>query len=46
MECRCYTGGNGRTRLSPLRWHRRDTIGLGIGIAMLAGVLVLRHFGL
>ena len=46
MECRCYTGGKGRTRLSPLRWHRRDTIGLGIGIALLAGVLVLRHFGL
>ena len=46
MECRCYTGGQGRTRLSPLRWHKRDTIGLGIGIALLAGVLVLRQFGI
>ena len=46
MECRCYTGGAGRTRLSPLRWQRLDTIGLSIGIALLAGVIVLRQFGL
>lgn len=46
MECRCYTGGNGRTRLSPLKWHRLDTIGLCCGCALLAGVIVLRQFGL
>ena len=46
MECRCYTGGEGRTRLSPLKWHRIDTIGLMVCIVMLAAVIVLRLFGL
>lgn len=46
MECRCYTGGSGRTRLSPLRWQKRDSIGLGLGLLLLALVIVLRVFGL
>lgn len=46
MECRCYTGGAGRTRLSPLKWHKRDTVGLLISLALLAAVIVLRIFGL
>jgi energy-coupling factor transport system permease protein len=46
MECRCYTGGKGRTRLSPLKWQRLDTFGLGCGIGLLVVVLILRHFGL
>ena len=46
MECRCYTGGQGRTRMTPLVWQRRDTIGLAVSLALLAGVIVLRQFGL
>ena len=46
MECRCYTGGEGRTRLNPLHWHRLDTLGLGVSLLLLAGVIVLRVFGL
>ena len=46
MECRCYVGGEGRTRLSPLKWQRLDTLGLGAGIVMLAAVIVFRIFGL
>ena len=46
MECRCYTGGNGRTRLNPLHWHSLDTIGLLVGVVLLAGVITLRQFGL
>jgi energy-coupling factor transport system permease protein len=46
MECRCYTGGVGRTKLSPLQWQKRDSVGLLLGILLLAGVLVLRAFGL
>lgn len=46
MECRCYTGGQGRTRMTPLKWQRRDTIGLLIGIVLVAAVIVLRQFGL
>ena len=46
MECRCYTGGSGRTQLSPLKWHRLDSMGLSCGMVLLAGVIVLRQFGL
>ena len=46
MECRCYTGGNGRTRMTPLVWQKRDTMGLSVGIILLAAVIVLRQFGL
>ena len=46
MECRCYTGGGGRTQLNPLQWHKLDTIGLLCGIVLLTGVMVLRQFGL
>ena len=46
MECRCYTGGEGRTRLNPLHWQPLDTIGLICGIVLLTGVIVLRQFGL
>ena len=46
MECRCYTGGQGRTRMTPLKWQQRDTVGLLIGIALVAAVIVLRQFGL
>ena len=46
MECRCYTGGTGRTRLNPLCWQKLDTVGLSVSILMLVGVIVLRQFGL
>lgn len=46
MECRCYTGGTGRTRMTPLKWHNLDTIGLACGVVLLTGVIILRQFGL
>lgn len=46
MECRCYHGGKGRTKLKQLHYHRRDVITLLLGAAVLAGVIVLRTFGL
>lgn len=46
MECRCYQGGKGRTRMKQLRYHARDAVAFLIGAALLAGVLVLAHFGL
>lgn len=46
MECRCYQGGNGRTRLRQLRYSGRDAAAFLIGAALLAAVFVLRHFGL
>ena len=32
--------------MTPLVWQRRDTIGLAVSLALLAGVIVLRQFGL
>ena len=46
MECRCYHGGDGRTKLHELRYVRRDWTAYILGACMLAGVIVLRQFGL
>ena len=46
MECRCYHGGEGRTKLHVLRYQRRDYIALAGGVVILAVVLVLRQFGI
>ena len=41
MECRCYRGGEGRTRLRQLKASRRDYIGLGICLLFLAVNIIL-----
>ncbi len=46
MECRCYHGGEGRTRMKQLHMERRDAAALLFGALVLAGVIVLRRFGL
>ena len=46
MESRCYHGGEGRTRMKILRFAARDWIALGLGALFLAGMFVLKHFGL
>ena len=46
MECRCYQGGDGRTKMKLLRFRRNDYLTLLLGIALVAGVIVLASFGL
>ena len=46
MECRCYHGGEGRTKLNPLHYAARDLWAFLVGAALLAAVTVLRRFGL
>ena len=46
MECRCYHGGEGRTKMKLLRYARRDFLAYGIGAVLLAGMITLAHFGL
>lgn len=46
MECRCYQGGDGRTKMKLLRYKRGDFYGFLLGLTLLAGVFVLRSFGL
>ena len=46
MECRCYQGGEGRTKMRLLRYMRRDYLSFGVGIVLLCGTIVLASFGL
>lgn len=45
MECRCYHGGEGRTRLHVLHFEKRDVLALIFGCALATGVIVLARFG-
>ena len=46
MECRCYQGGEGRTKMKLLRFKRNDFLTLLLGIVLVTGVIVLGNFGL
>lgn len=39
MECRCYHGGSGRTRLRQMKSSSRDYIALGITVLFFAGII-------
>ena len=45
MECRCYHGGEGRTRLKVLRFGLNDYLVLAATLALCVGIGVLGHFG-
>ena len=46
MECRCYQGGEGRTKMKLLRYHREDFVSFGTGVVLVAVVMLLGTFGL
>ena len=46
MESRCYHGGEGRTRMKQLRFGKGDFAALIGGVLFLAGLIVLKKFGL
>lgn len=46
MECRCYQGGNGRTRMKQLHYARRDAFAMVVGLATMVIVIVLGRMGL
>ena len=46
MECRCYQGGAGRTKMKLLRYTRNDLLTFFIGAVLVVGVIVLRQLGL
>ncbi len=41
MECRCYHGGEGRTRLRQFKTAPRDYVAIVIMLALFAGIIVL-----
>lgn len=44
MECRCYHGGQGRTRLKVMHTAPRDYVAIVIMLALFAGVIVINCF--
>ncbi len=46
MECRCYHGGEGRTRLKQLKYAPRDYIALLLGLALCVGMWLLGRLGM
>lgn len=46
MECRCYHGGDGRTKMKLLRYSRLDFETFAVGILLLGAIIALTVFGL
>jgi energy-coupling factor transport system permease protein len=46
MECRCYHGGEGRSKMKLLRYSYWDFVTYGVGVILLGGVIALACFGL
>ena len=46
MECRCYHGGEGRTKLHVLHYAARDYAAMVLGLAFAVGIFVLGRMGL
>ncbi len=44
MEARCYHGGEGRTKLHPLKYKKADIIAYLVLLVYLAGMILLRIF--
>ena len=46
MECRCYQGGDGRTKMKLLRYKRRDYLTFAVGLLLICVIILLRWLGL
>lgn len=44
MECRCYRGGDGRTKMKVVKMSARDYISLAVVLAFVVGLIVINHF--
>ncbi|MDR1801698.1 MAG: energy-coupling factor transporter transmembrane protein EcfT [Lachnospiraceae bacterium] len=44
MEARCYHGGDGRTKMKPLKYKRSDYIAYAIVVVYLSAVIVIGRF--
>ena len=44
MECRCYHGGEGRTRLKVLKYTKQDAISCMVCVAVFAAIFATRFF--
>ena len=46
MECRCYHGGDGRTKMKLLRYTRWDFETFMVGVLLLGTIITLKVFSL
>ena len=46
MECRCYQGGEGRSKMKLLRYTKWDFYAFGVGIALIGAMVALTVLGL
>ena len=46
MESRCYHGGEGRTRMNELHFLSADYMALLLGVLFMAGIILLKSFGM
>ncbi len=44
MECRCYTGGNNRTRMKQMKFSYLDLLFVFAMLCIIAGVILLNYF--
>ena len=44
MDCRCYTGGPGRTRMKQMKLRATDFVWLGATLVYFAGIIVLNYY--
>ncbi len=44
MECRCYHGYEGRTRMRQMKFEARDYVALVLMAAVFTGIILLNHF--
>ena len=44
MECRCYRGGEGRTRMKQLKLHSRDIVSAVFVAVCIGGIIALNYF--
>lgn len=43
MESRCYHGGDGRTKMKPLRYHKADYVAYAVAWGYLAAIIIVPH---
>lgn len=44
MECRCYRGGEGRTKMKVMKMTAKDYISFLLVIIFMAGIILINHF--
>ncbi len=44
MECRCYRGGEGRTKMKVMKLSARDFAALAFVLLFMAGIILINHF--